>query len=90
MEKRPRRFRVDRVVGEWVSVNGPDYEREAEHRVVDVDSGEVVFVFTESGDWPYMCECTFTGAATVVVAPDHQSVRVTDHNGSVKDVPLPG
>ena len=75
--------------GQWIGVNGPDYESESEFRVVDASSGEVAHVFTESGDWPFMCGPTLTGAAKVEIGPDHRHVIVTDHDGKVTTAPLP-
>jgi hypothetical protein len=77
------------IRGQWISVCGPDYESESEFRVVDIDSGAVAFVFTETGDWPFMCGATYAGTASVALNEEGTHVVVTDHDGKVLTQLLP-
>jgi hypothetical protein len=84
-----RRWRIEVVTGEWLSVCGPDYEREKDFHVIDTATGRPVLTFTEYGDWPYMCGAEYAGTQNVELAPSGDAVIVTGHDGSVKTVPLP-
>ena len=69
---------------------GPDYELTGEHRVVDVRTNQVVLRFEESGNWPFMVGPEFGGVREVVLAANGIEVTVTDHDGKISTVPIPG
>jgi hypothetical protein len=82
------RYRVESDRSAWVSVGGPDYECEGEHRVVEIATGRVVLRLQEWGDWPFMVEPRFTGVARVELAEDGTHAVVTDHEGKRQVVAL--
>lgn len=87
-----------RVVVEEAPPRGDLYELEQTtcYHVVDTHTGEVVITFQgglraslsrDTGQWDdYVC----SGTRNVVIAPDGESVVVTDHNGQEEIVALPG
>ena len=73
-----------------------ELEQTTYHRVVDIDTQEVVLTFrsemeanlsTDTGLWD---DYHFSGVRDVILAPDQRSVIVHYYDGREEAVPLPG